>query len=112
MMIDFPSVKLQDQTIRAPLASVKVRIPEPFVFGSTMTADAREKSLVPAARGLNVAAVDEGLGAHERTIHPLSQGLFSSIARGDRVAAQRDFHVAVMASRQLGSRCHRISRIC
>ncbi len=58
-MIHFPSVKLQDQTIRAPLAGVKARIPEPFVLGSTMTADAREKSLVPAARGLNVPAVDE-----------------------------------------------------
>ena len=75
MMIDFPSVKLQDQTIRAPLAVVKVWIPEPFVLGSTMTADAREKSLAPAGRGLNVAAVDEGFGARERSIHTLSQGL-------------------------------------
>ena len=86
-MIDFPSVKLQDQTIRTPLAGVKVRIPEPFVLGSTMTADAREKSLVPAARGLNVAAVDEGLGAHDRIIHTLSQ-VFASVARGDRSTAQ------------------------
>ena len=68
MVIDLPRVKLQNQTVRAPLAGVKVRIPEPFVFGSTMAADAREKSLVPAARGLNVAAVDQGLGAHESTL--------------------------------------------
>ena len=69
MVVDLPRVKLQDQTIRAPYAGVKVRIPEPFVLGSAMTADARKKPLVPAARGLNVAAVDEGLGAHERTIY-------------------------------------------
>ncbi len=43
---------------------MEARIPEPFVFGPSMTADAPEKSLVPAAGSLNVAAVDEGLGAH------------------------------------------------
>src|SRR6187402_1026143 len=87
MMVHFPCVKLQDQTIRSPLAGVKVRIPEPFVLGSTVTADAREKSLVPAARGLNVAAVDEGLGAHERTIPPLTGSLlqrgFCAFPRSD-----------------------------
>jgi hypothetical protein len=43
---------------------VEVRIPEPFVLGPTVTADTPEKSLVPAAGGLNITAVDEGLGAH------------------------------------------------
>ena len=67
VVINFPCVQLQDQTVRVPLAHVEVRIPEPFVLGPSMTADAPKKSLVPAAGSLNVTAVDEGLGAHGRT---------------------------------------------
>jgi len=81
VMIDFPSVKLQDQTIGAPFAGVKVRIPEPFVLGSPMTTDAREKSLVPAARDLNIAAVDERLGAHERSIQHLDTAVCEALER-------------------------------
>ncbi len=68
VVIDLPCVQLQDQTVRAPLAGVEVRIPEPFVLGPSMAADAPEKALVPAAGGLNVAARDERLGAHERSL--------------------------------------------
>jgi hypothetical protein len=40
-----------------------------FILTAAAHSEGREKPLVPAARGLNVAAVDEGLGAHERTIY-------------------------------------------
>ena len=39
-----------------------------FVLSPSVTADAPEESLVPAARGLNVVAVDQGLGAHGRIL--------------------------------------------
>jgi hypothetical protein len=68
VVIDVPRVQLQDETVRAPLARVELRIPEPLVLRSSVTADAAEESLVPAARYLNVAAVDEGLGAHVTAI--------------------------------------------
>lgn len=41
-----------------------LRIPEPFVLGPFVTADAPEASLVPTAGDLNVTAVAQGLGAH------------------------------------------------
>jgi hypothetical protein len=71
VVIDLPRVQLQDQTVRAPLAGVEVRIPEPFVLGPSMTADAPEESLVPVAGGPNVAAVDEGLSTHGSIIRVL-----------------------------------------
>jgi hypothetical protein len=71
VVVDLPGVQLQDETVRAPLARVQARIPKPFVLGPTVTADTSEESLVPAAGGLNVTAVDEGLGAHGETIPDL-----------------------------------------
>jgi hypothetical protein len=68
VVIDLPRVQLQDQPVGAPLAGVVPRIPKPFVLGPSMTTHAPEQSLVPAARGLNVAAIDQRLGAHERIL--------------------------------------------
>jgi len=64
MVIDLPSVKLQDQTVGAPLAGVELGIPQALILGSAMAAHAPQKPLVEAAGGLNVAAIDQGLGAH------------------------------------------------
>ena len=70
VVLNLPCVQLQDQTVRAPLAGVELRIPESLVLVPSVTTDAPEESLVPAAGGLNVTAVDEGLGAHgEYYIH-------------------------------------------
>jgi len=64
MVIDLPSVKLQDQTVGTPLAAVELGIPQTLILGSAMAAHASKKTLVEAAGGLNVVAIDQGLGAH------------------------------------------------
>lgn len=64
VVVDVPSVQLKDQAVGAPLAGVKPGIPQTFVLSPTVTSYASEKALVPAARGLNIVAVDQRLSAH------------------------------------------------
>jgi hypothetical protein len=64
VVIDIPSVQLQDETIGAPLAGVELWIPQTFVLASAMAAHAAEKPLVKTTGGLYVVAVDQGLGPH------------------------------------------------
>jgi hypothetical protein len=71
-MIDLPGVQLKDQTVRAPLAGVTLRIPEPLVLVPSVTADAPEESSVPEAGELNVPTIDERLSAHESIVRVLS----------------------------------------
>jgi len=68
MMVDVPSVQLKDQAVWTPLTGVKLGIPQTFVLSPAMTPDASEKALVPAARGLNVVAVDQRLSAHTQSL--------------------------------------------
>ena len=64
MVVDVPGVKLKDQAVRAPLAGVKLGVPETLVLAPAVAAYAPEKALVLAARGLYVPAVDQRLSAH------------------------------------------------
>ena len=68
MVIDVPSVKLKDQSIRAPLAGVKLGVPQTLVLSAAVATHASQKDLIPPARCLNVAAVDQRLSAHSQSL--------------------------------------------
>lgn len=55
MVLDFPTVQLQDQS------SLRN---EPFVIGSAMVAPAAQEPLVPTAAGFDIAHADERLWVH------------------------------------------------
>lgn len=58
VVVDTPRVKLKDETVRTPPALVEPGIPESFVLAPAVASHASKKALIPAARSLNVAAID------------------------------------------------------
>lgn len=58
VVVDVPGMELKYQAVWAPLAEVKLWIPQTFILRPAVTSDASEEALIPAARGLNVAAID------------------------------------------------------
>ena len=68
VVIGVPIVELEHQSVSAPLARVVARVTQSLVLAPTMTADAAEQLLIPAARSLNVSTKDEWLSAHPKSV--------------------------------------------